>query len=263
MTVVANHIAILVCDTPIPGISVKYGDFGNNCRDLLLAGEQSPFPSICYRVCTDDIDELEGTYRVLEAGIGSGTVRGLLLTGSRADCFDSLPWIQRLDTFLLNVAFRAAGLPIVGICFGHQIIGKNLGSRVGRNIDQGWELGTTQLELNSKFPLMKGTVLSMSECHRDVVFDVPGQCHGSEFHTLGLTSSCAVQGLFSTGGKMKVLTFQGHPEFHPDLMVEICRDVYEQGGVSRATFEQSVEATRTNPNQGVEIGAVIGKFFRV
>ena len=38
------------------------------------------------------------------------------------------------------------GTPVVGICFGHQIIGRALGSRVGRNTE-GWEIAVSTVDL--------------------------------------------------------------------------------------------------------------------
>ncbi|MFQ5565497.1 MAG: type 1 glutamine amidotransferase, partial [Paracoccaceae bacterium] len=43
-----------------------------------------------------------------------------LITGSRHGVYDDLPWIAPLKAFLRDA--RAAGRPIIGICFGHQIL---------------------------------------------------------------------------------------------------------------------------------------------
>ena len=69
MTVTADHIAILVCDTPIPGVASKIGDFGDNCRDLLEAGGLCPYPGICYQICNDNDDDLEVIYSQIKAGL--------------------------------------------------------------------------------------------------------------------------------------------------------------------------------------------------
>lgn len=263
MTVTADHIAILVCDTPIPGVASKFGDFGDNCRDLLEAGGLCPYPGICYQICNDNDDDLEVIYSQIKAGLESNVIKGLLLTGSRSDAFDDqVPWIQKLDNFVKNVAFETPNLPIVGICFGHQILSKDLGAKVGRNLGQGWELGTTEIKLNPHFSLMKGPILSMSESHRDVVFEIPKPYKGSEFYNIGLSSNCAVQGLISNGGKLRILTFQGHPEFHPDLMLALCKYKYEAGTIDKEVYEQSTQATASMVNQGKEIGGIIGNFFQ-
>lgn len=35
---------------------------------------------------------------------------------------------------------------IIGVCFGHQIVGRALGVKVGRN-DEGWEISVCDMEL--------------------------------------------------------------------------------------------------------------------
>ncbi len=38
---------------------------------------------------------------------------------------------------------------MIGVCFGHQIVGRALGAKVGRN-DDGWEAAVTDLRLSEK-----------------------------------------------------------------------------------------------------------------
>jgi len=38
---------------------------------------------------------------------------------------------------------------ILGICFGHQIVGRALGAKVGRS-DRGWELAVCDMDLTEK-----------------------------------------------------------------------------------------------------------------
>lgn len=43
-------------------------------------------------------------------------------------------------------AHRERSVRLVGICFGHQIIARALGSKIGRNI-KGWELSVGEVQL--------------------------------------------------------------------------------------------------------------------
>lgn len=72
--------------------------------------------------------------------------RGLVLTWfSEHDCFADDPWIVSLTEYVRGV-LEDYKKPVVGICFGHQIIARALGARVGRG-DGGWEISVDEITL--------------------------------------------------------------------------------------------------------------------
>ena len=62
--------------------------------------------------------------------------------------FDSDPWILKLVDFTRKLLETQSRIRILGICFGHQIVGRALGAKVARG-EQGWEVSVTPLELTS------------------------------------------------------------------------------------------------------------------
>jgi GMP synthase-like glutamine amidotransferase len=70
-----------------------------------------------------------------------------LVTGSRHGVYDDLPWIAPLRAFLR--ASVAARVPVVGICFGHQILAEALGGKAEKS-DKGWRLGVQDYDLVSR-----------------------------------------------------------------------------------------------------------------
>ena len=86
------------------------------------------------------------TVRVVagEMPAAPGQADAWLVTGSRHGVYDDLPWIEPLKAFLR--ACVAARVPVVGICFGHQILAEALGGRVVKS-DRGWGLGVQDYEL--------------------------------------------------------------------------------------------------------------------
>jgi GMP synthase (glutamine-hydrolysing) len=67
---------------------------------------------------------------------------GLVITGSAAFLRENSPWMQQSLLYLSRLV--AARIPILGICFGHQMLGQALGGRVDRN-PLGREIGTERV----------------------------------------------------------------------------------------------------------------------
>lgn len=67
---------------------------------------------------------------------------------SEHDSFTDAPWILRLVEFTRKV-YAQDRVRLIGICFGHQIIGRALGVPVGRS-DIGWEIAVCDVELTEK-----------------------------------------------------------------------------------------------------------------
>jgi GMP synthase (glutamine-hydrolysing) len=70
---------------------------------------------------------------------------GAIVTGSGAMVTDRLDWSERSADWLREAAHE--GLPLFGICYGHQLIAHALGGEVDYN-PTGREMGTIDLELH-------------------------------------------------------------------------------------------------------------------
>lgn len=286
MTVAASpHVAVLVCDTPITGITDKYGDFGDNVRDLLLvqASFASQWPLVKYQVAfegdsSEYIPGLNASLLSLMTGIANGSIKGAVFTGSRADSFDdSVPWIVELNKFIAAL-YKLDGFPIVGICFGHQILARNLGCKVARSLPEvGWESGSSTITLNKDIITLENSPfkdilvtdgaihdhLNLVEFHRDIVYNVPvaENARNTEIHSIGYTAKCAIQGLVAVSGPIRLLTFQGHPEFSSEMALDMLAQDVEKGILSRDLYEKCAYNTKMLNNQGPLIGLVINRFL--
>ena len=72
---------------------------------------------------------------------------GILLTGSPASVRDETPWMREVAGFLREAAERE--IPLLGVCFGHQILGEAFGGRVEKS-PGGWEFGTVPIHLTEE-----------------------------------------------------------------------------------------------------------------
>lgn len=308
------HVAVLVLDTPIEGIANHFGDFGDNVISLLKG---SPFAVKKYQIAYDTTAEAatssEGPSGATDAkgseasvagesaqsdsaeqcvqtlahvaqGIELGLIKGLVLTGSRSDSFATdIPWLNALDRFIQTTLFKRADFPTVGICFGHQVLAKNMGCKVGRNTaEHGWEAGIHTVALNKsildieKSPFRSALVtedgkvlehINILEFHKDVVYcnpptePKPALLAATTFQNVGSTPKCSIQGLVTESGPVKLLTFQGHPEFVSEQALMMLERLEREKFMDTATFERAAYKTKNLENQGKLIGKVITEFL--
>ncbi|MDJ0638823.1 MAG: type 1 glutamine amidotransferase [Paracoccaceae bacterium] len=123
---------------------------------------------------------------------------GWLISGSKHGAYEDEPFIPLLEAFLRDA--YAADVPLVGICFGHQILAQALGGRVEK-FEGGWSLGRMTYDL-------EGRELELNAWHQDQVVEVP-----SEARTIGQSDFCAHAALAYRG---RAFSVQPHPEFSHD-----------------------------------------------
>jgi GMP synthase (glutamine-hydrolysing) len=73
------------------------------------------------------------------------TCSGVVITGSHAMVSDREPWSERTADWLRDLIPR--GIPVLGICYGHQLLTHALGGEVAHH-GGGAEVGTVAIRLN-------------------------------------------------------------------------------------------------------------------
>ncbi|WP_027882726.1 glutamine amidotransferase-related protein [Meiothermus rufus] len=200
------RLAVLVCDEPPLGLEGLAGDYPA-MFERLLGLPLTPF------------DVRAGHYPARVADFA-----GYLITGSRASVYDPLPWIPPLEDFVRSVVTSKSRL--VGICFGHQMIGQALGGRVER-WPGGWGVGVHCFSIDRTMPWMApplAEVRLILSCQDQITQLPPGAV------VLG-GSAFSPHALIQVGPN--VLGLQPHPEFSKAFAEALLEMRREQVGVQR------------------------------
>ena len=120
---------------------------------------------------------------------------GWLLTGSRHGAYEDHAFIPPLEDFIRRA--YAEGVPLVGICFGHQIIAQALGGKVVKH-PGGWAVGSQEYDFG-------GETVTLNAWHQDQVVALPD---GAE--VVGRNAFCENAALVYGD---RAYSVQAHPEF--------------------------------------------------
>ena len=98
-----------------------------------------------------------------------------IITGSPKSVYDEMDWMLDLEEKVRGAQKHSK--PVLGICFGHQLIAKSFGGRVEKN-PNGWELGSYTINLTDtgeNSPLFNNMddKLIVYESHQDSVTLMP------------------------------------------------------------------------------------------
>ena len=126
---------------------------------------------------------------------GPDAADGWLITGSKHGVYEDHAWIPPLENLIRQIHARRH--PLVGICFGHQIIAQALGGRVEK-FNEGWAMGRTHYS-------GEDGRLTLNAWHQDQVVEAP-----AEARVLAGNDFCA-NAVLAYGDH--VWSVQPHPEF--------------------------------------------------
>ena len=158
-------------------------------------------------------------YRVSQGVFPSSldSCNAYLITGSPCSVYNDEPWIAELEDFVRRA--YSQNKPLIGICFGHQMIAQALGGKV-ENSEQGWLLGLHDLELLSStsdqspkpWLTSEQSTYALYFVNHDQVTELP-----PDAEWLGKNERCPYA-MYSIGNQ--VLSVQAHPE-HPLSSIKI------------------------------------------
>ncbi len=231
-----GYIAILETGIPPAGLDETYGSYADMFAQLLSRDGRS-FRT--FRTLAGELPERDDT------------LKGVIITGSPAGVYEGDPWIVALMDWLRALDVT---VPVVGICFGHQVMAQAYGGHVEKS-HKGWGVGLHEYEIHAH-DLWRDLLgkpandkaIRVAVTHQDQVVRKPDSAvvlAGSAFTPHGA--------LYYTD--RRALSFQCHPEFCEDFASDLL--ISRRGiRIDPALVDQALTTLKAQSSRGEVLGAI-------
>lgn len=177
-----------------------------------------------------------------------GKLEAVLITGAAAGVYDGFDWIAPLEDFVRKA--YASKTPMVGICFGHQLIAQALGGTV-RKSEHGWGIGRHVYQVLPENGVIDGEAIAIACSHQDQVIEAP-----RDALTILSSDFTPHAGLLYANGT--TLTVQPHPEFDVEF-ARVCCELRE--GKAPEEVVATARESLAQPLDSAKLGGAITRFL--
>ncbi|VAX07430.1 hypothetical protein MNBD_GAMMA26-725 [hydrothermal vent metagenome] len=174
---------------------------------------------------------------------------GWIIGGSPKSVYDRHSWIMKLMEFACACHYNKK--PLLGICFGHQVIAQCLGGGVHKSLN-GWNIGVRSIKMRNPRVWMSPSLehCSLLYSHQDEVKMPPDGAVllGGDAHFLHQA--------YAIGDH--IFGIQGHPEFTPEFLRLRLEALKES--LTEAEYQEAL-STLERPTDSAVVGGWIRQFF--
>ncbi|KAF5191259.1 Gamma-glutamyl peptidase [Thalictrum thalictroides] len=220
-----KRFAVLLCAQDSEYVKKKYGGYYGVFVNLLSEEGES---WDVYRVANGEFpeeDELE-------------FYDGFVITGSSNDAHGNDIWILKLLNLLKKL--DSMKKKILGVCFGHQILGRALGGKTGRSLT-GWDIGIRSINLSTSKSfksLQLPSKLSVIEFHQDEVKELP-----PSVEVIAWSQKTGIE-MYKSGDH--IMGIQGHPEYTKDILVHLIDRTLKKNAIQDQHVEVAMKSIESS-----------------
>ncbi|KAK5958813.1 hypothetical protein OHC33_000656 [Knufia fluminis] len=266
----AVHILVLETDEPHPETADRKGDFSDIFHDLFTKAGAEHKPPL--KITTSDhyiVDDPDNKHygHVPAASEIPESCHAILITGSMYDAHGDDKWVHQLLDLLKELWQTRPDMLFSGVCFGHQILARMLGSKVEVEAGGKWELAHTEMELSEigqKLFRTNEKKLYLHQMHQDQVTTKPDPSstdllkEGQNVHIWASSEHTEIQGLYI---RDRLFTSQGHLGFDESMVHTQIEMREESGGIKDSETAEEGKEKAHMKHDGLVVAAAILRFF--
>jgi len=213
----------------------RYGSFPEMFERLIGAEDRS--------ITFDVVSVIDG-----EALPDPSTLQSILITGSSAGVYDKLDWIAPLEDFVR--AAYVGQIPMIGVCFGHQLMAQALGGIV-RKSEKGWGIGRHVYDVVPGNGIIDGEHIAIAASHQDQVIEPPAGART-------ILSSPFTEHAGLLYGNGAAFSVQPHPEFDTGFAY-LCCELRE--GQAPDAVVAAAKASLSEPVDNARLGYAMARYL--
>ncbi|KAH7379247.1 class I glutamine amidotransferase-like protein [Phaeosphaeria sp. MPI-PUGE-AT-0046c] len=261
------RMLVLETDEPHPDTQKEKGSFGDILNDLLVKAGEAHEPKLAIETVMQYIVEPDGGQIPKKEEI-TDDIHAILITGSVWDAHGDDEWIHKLMDLLRHLWINRPDIQFSGICFGHQILCRTLGSDVAPEANGEWELSHSPIilsDIGRKLFNIAGDRdrIHLHQMHLDHVVNPPSAATtdllpaGTKVHVWGTSEHTGVQGVYI---QKRLFTTQGHMEFNEAMVKRQLEMRVQSGSVSREDADEAAERADWK-HDGETVAKAVVRFF--
>ncbi|KAH7355414.1 class I glutamine amidotransferase-like protein [Rhexocercosporidium sp. MPI-PUGE-AT-0058] len=259
------RMLVLETDQTFESTSERKGTFGDIFHSLFSKAGQDHEPPLEVETAMKFIVEPEGGKIPDVSEVGE--IDAVLITGSKYDAHGDDEWILKLVLWIRSAWKAYPHMRFSGVCFGHQVLCRALGSKVKPSPGEEWELSHTKIHLTPIGEALFRTKdkIFLHQMHVDHVVDPPTSSSSkgliekdSSVSVWGSSGIIPIQGVYI---RERLFTSQGHLGYDEQMVKKHVDARFEKGLIKDEKQADEAKEKAGLDHDGLLVAGAILRFF--